>query len=257
MNRHHKDILERIRERSGTPTQHTFLDKYLGNDHPKYSISVPTLRSIAKDWMQAHPELSADALAALLTSLVKGESSTEKCVAGILLDYATPEQRKFDPKLFDSWLDHLEGWVEVDTVCTGKYGAAEIPAQWGRWKKLILKFSKSSNINKRRASLVLCCSPLRSVKDDRLADLALDTVDRLKHEKAILITKAISWVLRSMEKHYRKKLKQYLNKNMDTLPKIAVRETMAKLTTGVKGKASKDLRKAFHSFISQTQRYPL
>ncbi len=236
MNRHHKDILERIRARSGTPTQHTFLDKYLGNEHPKYPISVPALRSIAKEWMQAHAELSADAFATLLTSLVKGESSTEKCIVGILLDYATPDQRKFDPVLFDRWLDHLEGWVEVDTVCTGKYAATEIPAQWGKWKKLILKFSKSSNINKRRASLVLCCSPLRSEKDDRLADLALDTIDSLKHEKAILITKAVSWVLRSMEKHYRKKLKQYLNKNKDTLPKIAVRETMAKLTTGVKNK---------------------
>lgn len=239
MNRHHKDILEQIRERSGTPTQHTFLDKYLGNEHPKYPISVPTLRTIAKDWMSAHSELGADSFARLLTSLIRGESSTEKCIVGILLDYALPDQRKINPALFDSWLDHLEGWVEVDTLCTGRYAEAEIPAQWGQWKKLILKFSKSSNINKRRASLVLFCSPLRSVKDDRLADLALDTIDKLKHEKAILITKAISWVLRSMEKHYRKELKHYLNKNKDTLPKIAVRETMTKLTTGVKNKGTK------------------
>jgi 3-methyladenine DNA glycosylase AlkD len=67
-----------------------------------------------------------------------------------------------------------------------------------------------------------------------LAQVAFKNVDRLKHEKEILITKAISWVLRSMVKHYRKPLQTYLKENADTLPKIALRETMTKLRTGKK-----------------------
>src|SRR5688500_19494553 len=51
----------------------------------------------------------------------------------------------------------------------------------------ILKFSKDPNINKRRASLVLFCSPLARVKDDDLADAALKIVERLKSEKDVLI----------------------------------------------------------------------
>jgi 3-methyladenine DNA glycosylase AlkD len=233
-NSYHEEILGLIKKHAGQATQHTFLDGYLGNSHPRYAISAPVLRRIAKEWMREHRDLSCKEFSNLLSSLIKAPSSTEKCMAGILLDASTKEQGKFDPKLFDKWLDHLEGWAEVDTVCTGTYTKTEITGQWKSWKALISKFSKSKNINKRRASLVLFCSPLRSSDDERLADHALVIVDRLKHEKEILITKAISWVLRSMEKLHRQKLEHYLDENATTLPKVALRETMIKLKTGLK-----------------------
>ncbi|MBL7857721.1 MAG: DNA alkylation repair protein [Cyclobacteriaceae bacterium] len=232
----HQEILQQIIERSGTPTQHTFVDTYLGNDHPRYPISIPVLRKIAREWMKEYTDLPASAFSQLLTSLIKGKSSTEKCMVGILLDYATPEQRKFDPKAFDSWLDHLVGWAEVDSLCTGKYSNTEIPENWKNWKPLLVRFNKSKNIQKRRASLVLLCSPMRNVQDDRLRKQAFENIDRLKSDKEILITKAISWLLRNMAKHYRSELIAYLNKNQDTLPTLAVRETMAKLKTGRKTK---------------------
>ena len=157
-------------------------------------------------------------------------------MVGILLDYATTSQRKFNPKLFNKWLDHLEGWAEVDSVCTGDFTVTEIPENWDVWKKMIQQFSKSDNINKRRASLVLLCSTLRNLNDNNIAKIALESVDRLKNEKDILITKAISWILRSMEKHHRPLLVEYLSENKEHLPKIAVRETFAKLNTGTKTK---------------------
>lgn len=234
-NANHLEILELIKKHSGKPTLQTFLDSYLGNNHPRYPIGAPVLRKIAREWMRNHRDLSATEFSAIIEAFVEAPSSTEKCMAGILLDNSTKDQRKFDPKLFDTWLDHLIGWAEIDSVCTGKYTITEITGQWKTWKPLITKFSKSKNINKRRASLVLFCSPLSSVDDGPLADHALSIVDRLKHEKEILITKAISWVLRSMERRYRKKLESYLRENSDTLPRIAVRETMVKLRTGRKG----------------------
>lgn len=126
---HHQEILELVRENSGKATHHTFLNSYLGNDHPRYPIGAPLLRKIAKEWMREHRDLTAGNFGALLTRLVKGESSTEKCMVGILLGYATPDQRKFDPILFETWLDHLAGWAEVDSVCTGDYTVTEIPMQ--------------------------------------------------------------------------------------------------------------------------------
>lgn len=186
-------------------------------------------------WLE-HRDISATAFARLLTSLVKGESSTEKCMVGILLGYATANQRQIDPTMFDQWLNHLAGWAEVDSVCTNNYTVTEIINQWKVWKTQLLQFSKSKNINKRRASIVLLCSPLRNIKDEKLASVALANIDTLKNENDILITKAISWVLRSMEKHHRALLIQYLNENKDSLPKIAVRETMLKLITGTKTK---------------------
>jgi len=236
-NNHHNEILQLILQHSVRATQHTFLDGYLGNDHPRYAISAPLLRKIAKEWMRDHRNLTATQFADMIDCFIKAPSSTEKCMAGILLDNTTKDQRKFDPKLFDKWLDYLVGWAEIDSVCTGSYPVSEIPDRWKEWKTLTTKFSKSKNINKRRASLVLFCSPLRNVNDERLANHALTIVDRLKHEKEIIITRAISWVLRSMERLHRKKLEQYLIENLLTLPKVAVRETMVKLKTGLKSGA--------------------
>ncbi|HEY3403599.1 MAG TPA: DNA alkylation repair protein [Ohtaekwangia sp.] len=237
MNTLHHEILEEIKKKSGKPTAHTFLDSYLGNSHPRYPIGAPVLRTLAKEWMRSHRHLSASAMANLFTSLIEGESATEKSMAGILMDYTTREQRTFNPKLFDRWLDHLIGWAEVDAVCTGKYTITEIPAQWKVWKPLLVKFSKSKNIHKRRASLVLFCSPVSQVYDERLAEVIFQNINRLKAEKEILITKAISWVLRSMVKHYKKELTLFMKTEAETLPAIARRETMVKLKTGRKSLA--------------------
>ena len=234
MNKHHREVLSLIEENSGVATQHTFLDSYLGNEHPRYPIDAPTLRIIAKEWMKDHRAMSAKEFSAMLTSLAEGKSGTEKVMVGILLDNATKDQKQFDPKLFDRWLDHLVGWAEVDSVCTGKYCISEIPDNIPVWKKILTGFSKSKNINKRRASIVFLCSPLAQNTDPRLAEIAFDNIDRLKTEKEIIITRAISWVLRSMIKHHRKALELYMKKNEKTLPAIAVRETKIKLSTGTK-----------------------
>jgi len=155
-------------------------------------------------------------------------------MAGILLDYSTRDQRKFDPALFNTWLNYLEGWVEVDTLCTSRYSITEIHAQWKDWNQQINQFSKSKNIHKRRASLVLFCHSLRKVDDDRLAIVALQNVKRLSSENEVLITKAISWLLRSMIKLYRPMVEVFMEEHSSSLPKIAVRETLTKLKTGKK-----------------------
>lgn len=234
VNKHHKEILDLILALSGQGTEHTFSDSYLGTNNPRYAINAPVMRSIAKEWMKDHKDLSAVQFEKLLTSLIKGKSTTEKCMAGMFLDASTKEQRKFDPKIFIEWLDHLQGWAEVDTVCTGKYTISEIPPNFKVWKTILTQLSKSKNINKRRASLALLCLPVRYVYDPIISKIAFQIIDRLKKEEAILITKAISWLLRSMVKLYRKEVESYLDENETTLPKIATRETKTVLLTGKK-----------------------
>jgi len=233
---HHRFILDQIQRRAGSATKHTFLDSYLGNSHPRYAINNPTLRSIAREFMRSHVHLSSEEFARLLTSLIHGESGTEKMMAGILLDYSRLDQRKFKPRLFNDWLNELEGWAEIDTLCTGKYARSEIPAQWQVWEGLLKKFSTSKDLGKRRASLVFLCAPVRYTQASDLADMAFDNILRLSGEQDVMITKAISWLLRSMITLYRKEVMSFVKVNAAILPAIAVRETRTKLSTGVKGK---------------------
>jgi 3-methyladenine DNA glycosylase AlkD len=238
MNKYHREILDQIIAQSAKSTEHTFLDSYLGNTNPRYSLNAPTLRSLTKKWVKEHKEkLSLTEFTQLIDDLIKGKSSTEKMAAGMLLDFSLKSWRKFDPMLFDTWLTHLQGWAEVDSVCTGAYTISEIPSNFSTWKKILTAFSKSRMIEKRRASLVLLCSPISKNYDDQILEVAFENINRLKTEKEVLITKAISWLLRSAVKHHKKEVERFVKLNSDSLPKIAVRETLVKLKTGKKTKS--------------------
>jgi 3-methyladenine DNA glycosylase AlkD len=235
----HKAILNDLHLKVGKPVQDPVLDKYLGNPHPKFRLRAAGYRSISRAWLKSHPDLTANEFAAVLTSMFRGKTSTEKCLAGLMVNSCRAPLRAFDPAKFSGWLDHLVGWGEVDTLCTGRYPEKELLAQWAKWKKLLDKFILSKNISKRRASLVLLCSPLRRNPDPRLLKQALQSVNKLKNEREILITKAVSWVLRSASVHFKGEVKKYVTSNRDSLPAIAVRETMTKILTGTKTKKKK------------------
>jgi 3-methyladenine DNA glycosylase AlkD len=64
--------------------------------------------------------------------------------------------------------------------------------------------------------------------------MAFKNIDKLKQNGHILVTKAISWLLRDLIKHHRQKVETYLKDNENTLPRIAIRETRTKLLTGKK-----------------------
>ncbi|MCW5873642.1 MAG: DNA alkylation repair protein [Anaerolineales bacterium] len=55
-----------------------------------------------------------------------------------------------------------------------------------------------------------------------------------EREKSTLITKAVSWLLRSMTTYHAEAVRRYLAQEAASLPKIVIRETMAKLNTGTK-----------------------
>lgn len=229
----HQELLDEIIKNSTKATQHTFADNYLGNANPRYAISMPKLRSIGKSWYKKRTFPSTE-FYQLVTSLIKAPSSTEKMLGGIFLDFDRKHPDEFDPNILDLWLNYLQGWAEVDTLCYGHFKVDRLLENWAVWKKVLSRLNKSKNINKRRASIVLLCKPLTRSDDERMSKLAFQMINSLKHEKEVLITKAISWTLRSMAKLHRSELSTYLDKNKKSLPAIAVRETTTKLKTGRK-----------------------
>lgn len=150
------------------------------------------------------------------------------------MEYTPNFRKQIDPQVLDKWLIGVKGWGEVDSLCQSSFSATEILAKWDDWKKLITKFSQDRGIHKRRASLVLLCKAVRESDDKRLADLAFRNIEKLKGEKDVLITKAVSWLLRSLTEKHKEEVAKYLENNKETLPKIAVREVSRKLLTGKK-----------------------
>ena len=230
----HSSLLKEIRARSGKGTSHSNNDSYLSSGHVYHNISVPHRRFIAKQWLQKNTRLSSYEFLRVLDHLFKGKSHEEKTIACILLAYSEKHRKTVTVKRLDRWLNHLVGCAEIDSLCSNVFKAEEMLADWNRWRKFIAKLSKDKNINKRRASLVFLTNAVRQSSDPRLKKLAFEIVDRLKSEKPILITKAVSWVLRDLSYNHRRELIVYLTLNKDKLPKIALRETWRKIKTGRK-----------------------
>lgn len=235
-NPHHQEILKRLRGSSGKKIKRDveFERKYVGTDKICYSLRSAEKDLVVREFLRKHHNLSLKEFVALLNSLYKGESHEELSIAGKLLEQSSKFKKDLDINLLDRWLNNVKGWSEVDSLCQSNFGAKEMLSRWQEWERLVRKLSRDKNIHKRRASLVLLTKVTRESADLRPAKIAFTNIEKLKGEKDVLITKAISWLLRDLIKHHRKDLEAYLKKNAESLPKIAVRETMNKLKTGRK-----------------------
>ena len=211
-------------------------DRYVGTSKPVYLLKSAEIGRIYSDFKKRHPDLSSAEFVSLLNSLSQGETYNEYTAVGVLLNMYPKLRGTLDPWCLDRWLEHAQGWAEVDTICQLNFTALELLADWETWQSLLSTLAHRENIHQRRASLVLLTKPLRESDDARLRELSFANVEVLKGEKEILITKAVSWILRALIKHHRAAVEQYLEANEDSLPKIAIRETRYKLVGGVKKK---------------------
>lgn len=232
-NKHHQKILLEIKKVT-KKADTAWVAYYLGHTHIHYGLDAAQMQGIAREWTESRKDIALTQFVELLDVLYAGKSYEEKAIASILLARLPKIRKQINPKLLNVWLNHLEGWAEIDSLCQSRFTANELLDKWSMWEKRIRNFAKDVNINKKRAALVLLTGTVRASDDKKLADLAFEIIDILKAEKSILITKAISWLLRDLTKHHRKRVENYLNANIDDLPKIAIRETKNKLKTGKK-----------------------
>lgn len=234
MNPHHKNLLQEIKQLSSLRSARIDPHSHSGSPHPTWNLNVPQLRTMVKTWLKKNQDLSNKEVTNLLASLYSGSSNEEKKLPGYLLSSLDEYRSQVDLQLLNNWLEQLVGWQEVDNTCQGVFSAEDVLSRWSEWKPFLFRLSKDKNMNKRRAALVLLTTPVSSSKEKELADLSLTLIDVLKSEKDKLITKAVSWLLRSLIKNHKTRVEDYIEQNLLSLPKIAIRETKNKLATGKK-----------------------
>ncbi len=231
---HHEELLAELQRVAGAGEPWEGIQRYLGTSKRCYPMNSRGWTQIVKTFLARHPDLSPAEYAGLIGSLCRGQSFDEFALAGRLLQARPRLRKQLDPALVWGWLDGVEGWAETDSLCQSHFTAAEVLDRWDDWRDLLSRLVVDGNVHKRRASLVLLTKAVRESADERLAEVAFANIDRLKGERHILITKAVSWLLRELIKHHRERVAGYLEANEGALPAIAVRETRNKLRTGKK-----------------------
>jgi 3-methyladenine DNA glycosylase AlkD len=234
----HAELLAELVRQAGHGPSHPEAidpgDSYTAGGHPFYRVSVPDRRRMVKAWLAGRKQLRATDVLATADSLILGPSFEEKTLGCMLLEYRSDVRSLVTPQMVEAWLEELAGWAEVDSLCQSTFPAEQLLDDWDSWRACILRLSQSDDINQRRASLVLLTSPVRHSADGRLVDLALIVLDKAKSERAVLISKAVSWLLRALVENHHDVVSHYLETNESTLPAIAKRETRVKLRTGTK-----------------------
>lgn len=208
------------------------LAHYLGTTHRVFNVSMPSMRTIAASFKKENKALSFDEYRTILDALFRSLSFEEKIMGSLIFGSFPKLLPRISRVKLDDWLSDLTGWAEVDTysdevdkwlMSNPKEGTA-----------LLKHWNNDSYLEKRRASLVVLCRTFRHDPDPKWKTLAFDFINNLTHEKHVMITKAISWILRAMIKNHKADVRHYLKKNLTTLPKIAIREVTRKLETGRK-----------------------
>lgn len=230
-NKHHQALVKLFESHQNLLPDNGRAKKYLGTSKTYYNLKTAGKVKIIKTYLKSANLTSKD-FTGLLLSLSHGSSFEELSAMGIILGNYSSFRQQLPTGAVSQLFNNVEGWAETDITCT--FSPDDLLADWPGWKKLLTDFNVDKNIHKRRASLVLLTLPLRDSSDMKFIKLALKNIDKLKSEKDILIIKAISWVLRSMIKFHPDIVRDYLEKNKNTLPRIAVREVSTKLLTGKK-----------------------
>lgn len=234
MNKYHTEILEEIKALAPKRPDQSFGKSYFGTTDYYYGLKVPEQRDIAKNFKKKHPSITFSEYITLINSLLSAKSIEEKTIAGRIVENYTDFKRDIHSQMLERWLNGLDGWVEIDSFCYGLLDEDLILSDWKKWSTFVTRLANEKNLNKHRASLVLLVKPVRTATDERVPELAFQLIDTLKGERAVLVTKAISWLLRELVKLNKKEVKKYLKKNKNKLPAIAVRETSKKIETGKK-----------------------
>jgi len=240
-NQTHLKIIKEIKEtKSRSDCQEIqWVQKYLGTDKTYHGFSSKQMVDLAKKIITENNLSNRETLELINSLYREGISYTEIALAAIILSQSKNILQNFDPKNLDNWLNYTKGWAENDVLCQSNFSSDILLSNWEKWSKILKQFNQDSNINKRRASIVLLTKSLRQSNDPRFSKLLFQNIDHLKSEKDILITKAVSWGLRALVKFHKDEVLEYLNKNQDSLPKIAYREAFTKATTGRKYNNSK------------------
>lgn len=229
-----QQLSDELHALSRSNVDQAFIRRYLGAVRPVLGVPTKDLRHLAKETVHSRHDWPMEDWLALLDLLYTGECFEQRVLAGFLLGILHNLRRTVDLQRLRTWLAGAEGWAEVDTTCQSVWTAQEMLVRWQEWQSFLSGLAQDPNISLRRASLVLLVAPLRKNTDERLMQQAFATVERLQHEKNVMITKAISWVLRTMAPMQPESVAAFLDSHAATLPSIAIRETRKKLDTGRK-----------------------
>ena len=240
MHPQHADLLQAMK--ALVPPDRPVADNYHGQGaHPYLGLSVPQRRAVAKAWATQHRRDDAHDVLSLVESLMAGPTYEEKTLGPLLLASHAAARQAVTPAQVSRWLGGLRGWAETDHLCQSLFPAEQLLAEWPSWDQALAAMAQADQAERRRASLVLLTGPVRNHGDERLLSRSLANLQALKADRDPLVSKAVSWLLRTLIVRHLSVLETWMTTNKSDLSAAIRREVETKLSTGLKSGRSQAL----------------
>ena len=185
-----------------------------------WGISVPQVREISKRYFQ---DIPFDEIKILINHRIHEVRLTGYLILTYQYEKSDNEKRK---DIFDFYLNNLSGcnnWDLVDLSCYKIVGEYVLRNKDKR--KILYKLSKSKNLWEQRISIV---STYPMIKRKEFED-TLNISKLLLSHKHDLIHKAVGWMLREVGKQDMNVLREFLNENINTIPRTTLRCSIEKM----------------------------
>jgi 3-methyladenine DNA glycosylase AlkD len=199
---------------------------YLKSELGHYGVTVPAIRSVAKDVASTQPDLTHDGLVALVTALWAEPVHETRMVAVELLDAFGDRLTPDDAPMLERFLREARTWALVDGLAASVVGALverhpELGSTLDRW-------AGDADFWMRRSALLALLVPLRRGGGDfeRFSRYA----DSMLGDTEFFVRKAIGWVLRDTARKRPDLVYQWLLPRAGRLAGVTLREAVKPLS---------------------------
>jgi len=201
---------------------------------PFYGARVGDLRGTARRWLRGHRDASPTQVAELADRLWDAGIREEQLVACFLLAGHPAALAATDPgRVGRTWTALLDNWETTDQLGMNVLGplvALDPDRRFG----LLQAMAGDPHPWTRRLALVACTRLARTGDAAALWPRVAELLYALAPDREAALPKACSWVLRSWLEPCPGEVAAFVDTHQGRLPALAVRETRAKLATGVK-----------------------
>jgi 3-methyladenine DNA glycosylase AlkD len=211
------DILARIR---------TELEK--ANNTPSGAhLRTGDVRQIAAKVYRSLPDRSRASVFSVCEVLLEQRSWPMKVIA---FDFAYRVRKQYDQGTFDlfqRWLEeYVRGWGDCDDFCTHAFG--ELICQYTELTEKTVLWTQREEFWMRRAAAVVLIPAIRRGRYTECSPLRV--ADLLMQDEHDLVRKGYGWMLKVFSTKEPELVYNYLLKNRETMPRVALRYALEKLS---------------------------
>jgi 3-methyladenine DNA glycosylase AlkD len=194
---------------------------YLKSDLEFIGVAAKPLRTVARAFLNGHPEIDREALILLVEALWVRPTYELKAVAVALLERRTSDLVVGDLGLVEGLLRRSHTWALVDWLCT-KVASPLVEGDLDAARPVLERWATDGDFWIRRASMLAQLPALRAGAGD--FELFASIAARMVGEREFFIRKAIGWVLRDVSKKRPELAYEFLAEHARELSGLTLRE---------------------------------